>query len=54
MLEHGHDDEGLKWTKEILRTTPSRPDPSESLAEYYRARRARPGELSPRHGGVGP
>ena len=35
MLEHGHDDEGLKWTREILRADPNHVPTHRVLAEYY-------------------
>ena len=33
--EHGHEDEGLKWTKEILRANPRHAPTHGVLAEYY-------------------
>jgi tetratricopeptide (TPR) repeat protein len=35
MFEHGHQDEGLKWTKEILRADPRHSPTHKLLAEYY-------------------
>jgi Flp pilus assembly protein TadD len=35
MLEHGHQDEGLKWTKEILRADPRHVATHRVLATYY-------------------
>jgi tetratricopeptide (TPR) repeat protein len=35
MLKHGHEDEGLKWTKEILRANPRHAQTHGALAEYY-------------------
>jgi Flp pilus assembly protein TadD len=35
MLEHGHEDEGLKWTKEILRAQPRHAQTHRVLADYY-------------------
>ena len=35
MLEHGHDEEGLKWTKVLLRTNPNHTPTHQILAEYY-------------------
>jgi tetratricopeptide (TPR) repeat protein len=35
MLEHGHADEGLKWTKEILRTNPHHTPTHRALVDYY-------------------
>jgi tetratricopeptide (TPR) repeat protein len=35
MMEHGHEDEGLKWTKEILRANPSHGPTHRVLADYY-------------------
>ena len=35
MLEHGHDKEGLDWTKEILRTEPNHAPTHQLLADYY-------------------
>ena len=42
MIEHGHEDEGLKWTKEILRADPRHPLTHGTLAEYY-AKHGQPG-----------
>ena len=42
MMEHGHEDEGLKWTKEILRADPRHAPTHRVLAEYY-ARHGEPG-----------
>ena len=47
MMEHGHEDEGLKWTKEILRADPRHAPTHRVLADYYaQARGARTGQLS--------
>ncbi len=35
MIEHGHEDEGLKWTKEILRADPRHAPTHRILADYY-------------------
>ena len=35
MMEHGHEDEGLKWTKEILRADPRHAPTHRVLADYY-------------------
>jgi predicted Zn-dependent protease len=35
MMEHGHEDEGLKWTKEILRADPGHAATHGVLADYY-------------------
>jgi tetratricopeptide (TPR) repeat protein len=35
MIEHGHEDEGLKWTKEILRADPRHAPTHRVLADYY-------------------
>ena len=35
MFDHGHEDEGLKWTKEILRADPRHAPTHRMLAEYY-------------------
>ncbi|MFI5454434.1 MAG: tetratricopeptide repeat protein [Isosphaerales bacterium] len=35
MMEHGHEQEGLKWTKEILRADPRHPPTHGLLAAYY-------------------
>jgi tetratricopeptide (TPR) repeat protein len=35
MFEHGHQDEGLKWTKEILRADPRHVPTHKLLAEYH-------------------
>jgi tetratricopeptide (TPR) repeat protein len=35
MMEHGHEDEGLKWTKEILRANPRHAPTHRILADYY-------------------
>jgi tetratricopeptide (TPR) repeat protein len=35
MFDHGHRDEGLKWTKEILRADPRHVPTHKLLAEYY-------------------
>jgi tetratricopeptide (TPR) repeat protein len=35
LMEHGHEQEGLKWTKEILRADPRHPPTHGMLAEYY-------------------
>jgi tetratricopeptide (TPR) repeat protein len=35
MMEHGHEDEGLKWTKEILRADPRHAPTHGVLADYY-------------------
>jgi tetratricopeptide (TPR) repeat protein len=35
MLDHGHRDEGLNWTKEILRAAPRHVPTHRILAEYY-------------------
>ena len=35
MMEHGHEDEGLKWTKEILRADPQHARTHRVLADYY-------------------
>jgi tetratricopeptide (TPR) repeat protein len=35
MLNHGHVDEGLKWTKEILRADPHHAPTHQVLADYY-------------------
>jgi len=35
MMEHGHEQEGLKWTKEILRADPRHPSTHGMLAAYY-------------------
>jgi len=35
MVEHGHEDEGLKWTKEILRANPRHAPTHRVLADYY-------------------
>jgi tetratricopeptide (TPR) repeat protein len=36
MLEHGHHQEGLQWTNEILRTDPHHAPTHRLLADYYR------------------
>jgi tetratricopeptide (TPR) repeat protein len=36
MLEHGHHDEGLNWTNDILRTQPRHAPTHRLLADYYR------------------
>jgi tetratricopeptide (TPR) repeat protein len=36
MMEHGHEDEGLKWTKEILRANPQHAPTHGVLADYYK------------------
>jgi tetratricopeptide (TPR) repeat protein len=38
MLEHGHVDEGLKWTTEILRADPHHAQTHRVLADYYQKR----------------
>jgi tetratricopeptide (TPR) repeat protein len=38
MMEHGHEDEGLKWTKEILRADPRHSPTHGILAAYYHKR----------------
>ena len=38
MMEHGQEQEGLKWTKEILRTDPWHPPTHGILAAYYHKR----------------
>ncbi len=38
MLEHGHAEEGLGWTKEILRGDPSHAPTHRTLADYYQKR----------------
>jgi predicted Zn-dependent protease len=35
LFDHGHQDEGLKWTNEILRTDPRHAPTHRLLAEYY-------------------
>jgi tetratricopeptide (TPR) repeat protein len=35
MMEHGREDEGLKWTKEILRANPRHAQTHGTLADYY-------------------
>ena len=35
MMDHGHEDEGLKWTKEILRANPRHAQTHGLLADYY-------------------
>ncbi len=35
MMQHGHEDEGLKWTKEILRANPRHAPTHGVLADYY-------------------
>jgi Tfp pilus assembly protein PilF len=35
MLENGHDQEGLNWTKEILRAEPNHNPTHRLLIEYY-------------------
>jgi tetratricopeptide (TPR) repeat protein len=35
LLEHGHDTEGLKWTREIFRTNPDHRSTHRALADYY-------------------
>jgi tetratricopeptide (TPR) repeat protein len=35
MMDHGHEDEGLKWTKEILRADPGHAQTHGVLADYY-------------------
>ena len=35
MLTHGHADEGLKWTREILRVAPRHAATHQALADYY-------------------
>jgi tetratricopeptide (TPR) repeat protein len=35
MLEHGHAEEGLRWTKEILRADPRHAPTHRALADYY-------------------
>src|SRR5207248_6752668 len=35
MLEHGHAEEGLKWTSEILRADPRHAPTHRVLADYY-------------------
>ena len=35
MFEHGHEDEGLKWTREILRADPRHVPTHKLLSEYY-------------------
>jgi len=35
MLEHGHAEEGLKWTQEILRSDPNHAPTHRLLADYY-------------------
>jgi tetratricopeptide (TPR) repeat protein len=35
MLDHGHVEEGLKWTREILRSNPRHAPTHRKLAEYY-------------------
>ena len=48
MMEHGHEDEGLKWTKEILRADPRHARTHRVLAEYYAKHgEPGPGQLSP-------
>ncbi len=37
MLNHGHADEGLKWTREILRADPHHAPTHQALADYYAA-----------------
>jgi predicted Zn-dependent protease len=37
MLSHGHADEGLKWTREILRADPRHAPTHQVLADYYSA-----------------
>jgi Flp pilus assembly protein TadD len=39
MLEHGHEDEGLRWTKEIFRADPRHASTHNILAAYYQKRR---------------
>jgi tetratricopeptide (TPR) repeat protein len=38
LLEHGHDDEGLKWTQEVLRADPVNVPTHRLLADYYSKR----------------
>ncbi len=38
MLEHGHVNEGLKWTTEILRSDPHHAQTHRVLADYYQKR----------------
>ena len=45
MMEHGHEDEGLKWTKEILRADPRHAQTHRVLADYY-AKHGEPGWLT--------
>ncbi len=42
MMQHGHEDEGLKWTKEILRANPRHAPTHGVLADYY-SKHAEPG-----------
>ena len=42
MMEHGHEDEGLKWTTELLRADPQHGPTHRVLADYY-ARHGDPG-----------
>jgi tetratricopeptide (TPR) repeat protein len=56
MMEHGHEDEGLKWTKEILRADPRHAPTHGVLADYY-AKHGEPGlanyhRLSAQDGGA--
>ena len=39
MIEHGHEDEGLKWTKEILPADPRHAATHRVLADYYDKRK---------------
>jgi hypothetical protein len=36
LLEHGHEQEGLEWTKLVLAKQPGHPETCALLAEYYR------------------
>jgi hypothetical protein len=42
MLEHGHDEEGLRWARMILRDHPGHPETNRLMAAYYE-RRGNPG-----------
>ncbi len=35
LFEHGHLDEGLRWTEKILRDQPRHPKTNRLLADYY-------------------
>ena len=35
LFDHGHPEEGLRWTEKILRESPQHPETNRLLADYY-------------------